>query len=145
MKGAEQCSLELKFPINSIGARGMQTYINAAFMGFGDETMETDTYHYNGDVQWNHDVSLLGMRVLRDGKNRLLIKDIKKKSGVEIPFEPFMSTLFNGIVTNTYAHITFISSEKNGGPAQVVMVYRYIDDPGTVNNITSVVPSLMNP
>ena len=138
LRGKPTCSLELTYPANSIGVRGMHTYINAAFMGFNNDTMEADTYYYNGDVQWNHDVMMLGLRRKHDGGNRLVIKDVKKKSGAEIPFEPFMTTLTNGVVTNTYAHICFISSNKEA-PAKPLILYRYIDDPGTEQDVSAVI------
>lgn len=127
--GAPVATLELKFPKNTVGIRGMGTYTPTSFEFPDDKhTLLVRTYMYDGKVKNAHNIVMMGTDLLPDNGNRLMIENIQEKSGAEVPFEPKASILSEGIVTSFKSNITFVSDETTK-PAKLLFHYFYLDDP----------------
>ncbi len=126
--GAPIASLELKFPKNTVGVRGMRTYTPYAFEYLdAKNTLQVKTFMYDGKIKNDHDIILLGADLIPDKGNRLYIENIQEKSGVEVPFEPKANVINDGVVTSFVSNITFVSDETSN-LAKLVFRYFYLDD-----------------
>src|SRR5262249_34051632 len=109
MEGAPICSLAIQYPASAQGPRGLLTYTSTGIEMYGNGTVRFKTFSYDGSIKNGHDVMYLGASYIPDGKNQLLIDNIQKKSGVEVPLEPKAHILSDGRLVNFISNITFIS------------------------------------
>jgi hypothetical protein len=128
MEGAPICSLSLQFPNEAEGPRGMHTYTPSGIEIYENGTVTFKTFSYDGSIKNAHDIMYLGANYVPDGKNRVLIDNLQKKSGVEVPLEPKAHILHDGRLSGFVSNISFISDEKHK-PASLVFTYFYLDDP----------------